>query len=81
MTRRERQHKSVFARKRRTKTKELRSSILERQYERRNKLKRKVQKNSIGEHKGKPTIVSGFLNFTKPSSDDEWGDEFHRWNR
>lgn len=44
MKRRERQHKSVFARKRRTKTKELRSSILERQYERRNKLKRKVQK-------------------------------------
>ena len=33
-------------------------------------------KSSIGEHKDKPTIVSGFLNFTKPSSDDEWGDEF-----
>ena len=32
-------------------------------------------KSSIGEHKGKPTIVSGFLNFTKPSSDDEWGDD------
>ena len=33
-------------------------------------------KSSIGEHKGKPTIVSGFLNFTKPPSDDEWGDDF-----
>ena len=32
-------------------------------------------KSSIGEHKGKPTIVSGFLNFTQPSSDDEWGDD------
>ena len=32
-------------------------------------------KSSIGEHKGKPTIVSGFLNFTKPPSDDDWGDE------
>ena len=28
------------------------------------------------EHKGKPIITSGFLNFTKPPSDDEWGDEF-----
>ena len=44
MKRRERQHKSVFARKRRRKTKELKTSILERQYERRNKLKKKVQK-------------------------------------
>ena len=44
MTRRERQHKSVFARKRRTKTKELKSSLLERQYERRSRLKKKVQK-------------------------------------
>ena len=33
-------------------------------------------KSSIGEHKDKPTIVSGFLNFTKPPSDDEWGDDF-----
>ena len=33
-------------------------------------------KSSIGEHKGKPTIVSGFLNFTQPPSDDEWGDDF-----
>ena len=37
----------------------------------------KSKKLSIGEHKGKPTIVdSGFLNFTQPPSDDEWGDEF-----
>ena len=33
MKRRERQHKSVFAKKRRTKTKELKTSILERKYE------------------------------------------------
>ena len=26
------------------------------------------------EHKGKPTITSGFLNFTKPPSDDDWDD-------
>ena len=44
MTRRERQHKSVF-KKEKNKTKELKNSILERQYERRNKLKRKVQPN------------------------------------
>lgn len=28
------------------------------------------------ENKNRPTIVSGFLNFTQPPSDDEWGDEF-----
>ena len=28
------------------------------------------------EHKGKPTITSGLPNFTKPSSDDVWGDDF-----
>ena len=28
------------------------------------------------ENKNRPTIVSGFLNFTQPASDDELGDEF-----
>ena len=27
------------------------------------------------ENKNRPTIVSGFLNFTQPPSDDEWGDD------
>ena len=33
-------------------------------------------KNLIEEPKDNPKIISGFLNFTKPPSDDEWGDEF-----
>ena len=33
-------------------------------------------KNLIEEPKDNPKIISGFLNFTKPPSDDEWGDDF-----
>ena len=33
-------------------------------------------KNSTEEPKDKQKIISGFLNFTKPSSDDVWGDDF-----